>query len=83
MFVRQSLKENLEPEHVFEVSKATLAFYEKSFGHRYPFSKMDHIFAPDHKYGAMENIGCITYSDHVAQSKENSWPRKTWLCITV
>jgi len=38
-------------------------FYEKFFGHKYPFSKYDQIFVTQYNWGAMENIGCVTYTD--------------------
>lgn len=56
----------------FDITKTTIAFYEKNFGQRFPFSKVDHIFCPDYKYGAMENVGCITYTDAIMCRKEPS-----------
>ena len=65
IFVRQSLVENLRHELMFGITKTTLDFYQKNFGQRYPFTKVDHVMSPDYKYGAMENVGCITYSDDI------------------
>jgi len=65
IFIRQSLKENMRHELVFGVSKTTIDFYQKNFGQRYPFQKVDHVMCPDYKYGAMENVGCITYADSI------------------
>lgn len=62
-FVRQSLVDDMRHDLVFGITKTTLDFYQKNFGARYPFTKVDHIFCPDYKYGAMENVGCITYAD--------------------
>ena len=70
VFVRQSLVENMRYELVFGITKTTIAFYQKSFGQRYPFSKIDHVMSPDYKYGAMENVGCITYSDDIMCSQK-------------
>lgn len=63
ILVRQSLVENLKPELMFGITKTTIDFYQKNFGARYPFAKVDHVMCPDYKYGAMENVGCITYAD--------------------
>lgn len=65
VYVRKSLVDNLRHELIFGITKTTLDFYQKSFGQRYPFSKVDHVMCPDYKYGAMENVGCITYSDSI------------------
>jgi len=65
IFVRQSLKENMRYELVFGITKTTIEFYQKSFGARYPFTKVDHVMCADYKYGAMENVGCITYADSI------------------
>ena len=57
-------------ELVFGITKTTISFYQKSFGQRYPFSKVDHVMIPNYKYGAMENVGCITYSDEIMCSQK-------------
>lgn len=75
VLVRESLVENLRLPLVLGVTKTTLDLYQKTFGARYPFSKIDHVMCPDYKYGAMENVGCITYSDAiVCSSKEMTIP---------
>ena len=65
IFVRQSLVENLRYKEIFGITKTTLDWYQKHYGARYPFTKVDHVMSPDYKYGAMENVGCITYSDAI------------------
>ena len=71
-------------ELVMGVTKTTLDLYTETFGHTYPFSKLDHVFCPDFKYGAMENVGCITYSDGMmCSSKEMSVPELTFFCTVV
>lgn len=69
---------------VFGVTKTTIDFYQKSFGQRYPFSKVDHVMCPDYKYGAMENVGCITYSDNrFFHSTNLSIPDLTWVVVVI
>lgn len=58
-------------ELVFGVTKTTVAFYQENFGQRYPFQKVDHVMCPDYKYGAMENVGCITYADSIMCAQKN------------
>ena len=84
IYVRQSLQENLRHELVFGLTKTTLDFYQKNFGQRYPFTKVDHVMCPDYKYGAMENVGCITYSDEImCAHKHMSIPQLTFFCVVI
>lgn len=83
LFVRQSLKENARDKFMFGVTKGTIDFFQKSYGQRYPFSKVDHVLAPDYKYGAMENVGCITYNDGRLGAKELSVPLMTWYVTVI
>jgi aminopeptidase N len=39
---------------------------------------------PDYKYGAMENVGCITYSDsRICASKNMSTVDLTWTVVVI
>ncbi len=40
-----------------------LSYYNKYFGIKYPYGKLDMIALPDFEAGAMENAGAITYRD--------------------
>ena len=40
-----------------------MEFYEKFFGFKFPFAKYDTIFCTEYNWGAMENIGCVTFTD--------------------
>ena len=40
-----------------------LARLEEYFGIPYPYAKLDQIAVPEYVYGAMENVGLITYTD--------------------
>jgi aminopeptidase N len=73
--VRESLIENLRYNLLFGITKTTIKLYEDVYGQKYPFTKIDHVMCPDYKYGAMENVGCITYSDSImCSSKHMSMP---------
>lgn len=54
----------------FNVSLRGIAFYEDFFGTPYPFGKLDHVFVADYNMGAMENVGCILYTDSYIQRDE-------------
>lgn len=84
IYVRHSLDKNLDKEKIFGITKTTFDFYTEHFGHRYPFSKLDHVFCPDYKYGAMENVGCITYADSImCEKSELSIPEQTFYTVVV
>ncbi|MBK8858241.1 MAG: M1 family metallopeptidase [Opitutaceae bacterium] len=40
-----------------------LARLEEYFGIPYPYAKLDQLAVPEYVYGAMENVGLITYTD--------------------
>ncbi len=46
-----------------EAAEHQLAFYNRYFGIRYPFGKLDIIGVPDFAAGAMENAGAITFRE--------------------
>lgn len=64
LFSRRSLAQFLErdAEELFEVTAQGLAFFGEQFGLEFPQRKYDQVFAPD-VGGAMENYGCVTWSD--------------------
>ncbi len=63
LFCRQSLAEYLEPDEIFEITRQGLDFFERRFGHPYPFRKYDQLYVPEFRPGAMENAGCITLNE--------------------
>jgi len=46
-----------------EVAEQNVGYYDKYFGIKYPYGKLDLIGLPDFSAGAMENIGCITFRE--------------------
>jgi aminopeptidase N len=65
VYCRQSLAEYLDSDEIFEITRNGLDFFERRFGHRYPFGKYDQLFVPDFASGAMENAGCVTHSERM------------------
>src|SRR5919106_6510068 len=63
LYCRESLAQYLEPEEMFEITRAGLEFYAEIFGQPYPFTKYDQLFVPEFNWGAMENAGCVTFSE--------------------
>jgi len=61
-----------------ESTKHILHFYDKYYGIKYPYAKLDQIAVPDFEAGAMENTACIIYreTDFLADEKTASVPEK-------
>jgi len=70
LWCRQSLVQYLEPDEMFEITKQGFDFYEELFDYPYPFGKYDQLFVPEFNAGAMENAGCVTFSEaYIFRSK--------------
>ena len=46
-----------------EVAAHALRFFTRYFGIRYPADKLDLVAIPDFAFGAMENLGCVTFRE--------------------
>jgi aminopeptidase N len=70
LYCRQSLAQYLDSDEIFDVTAAGFDFFEGAFGQPYAFGKYDQLFVPEFNFGAMENAGCVTFSErHVFRSK--------------
>jgi puromycin-sensitive aminopeptidase len=47
-----------------EAGSHALRFLSQYFGIPYPSDKIDHVAIPDFAFGAMENLGCVTYREN-------------------
>ena len=52
-------------EFARERGSHALRFFSRYFEIPYPGDKIDHVAIPDFAFGAMENLGCVTYREHV------------------
>jgi aminopeptidase N len=76
-YIRRSLAEHLDADELFEITRQGLDWYADAFGRPYPFAKYDQLFVPEFQAGAMENPGCITYSEaYVFRSKVTETQRE-------
>ena len=64
LWCRESLAKHLDPDELFEITKQGFDFFESAFDYPYPFGKYDQVFCPEYKFGAMENAGCVTFTEH-------------------
>jgi aminopeptidase N len=70
LYCRRSLAEYLDPDEIFEITAAGFDFFQEAFGQPYAFGKYDQLFVPEFNFGAMENAGCVTFSErHIFRSK--------------
>jgi aminopeptidase N len=53
-----------------EAAEYIVGYYDKYFGIKYPYGKLDLIGLPDFSAGAMENVGCITFREVLLQIDE-------------
>ena len=48
-----------------EAAKFNLSYYDRYFGIKYPYGKLDLVGVEDFSAGAMENTGCIVFRDYL------------------
>ncbi len=65
IFCRQSVREHLDADDIFLVTKQGFEFFEGVFEMGYPFGKYDQLFVPEYNMGAMENAGAVTFRDEM------------------
>lgn len=63
IYVRKSLGRYLDSENIFETTKQGFQYFERVFGLAYPFEKYDQIAVIDYNWGAMENVGAVTFRE--------------------
>jgi aminopeptidase N len=64
IYCRQSLMRYLDPDELFELTRQGLDYFEERFGYPYVFGKYDQLFVPEFSAGAMENAGCVTFTEY-------------------
>ncbi|CAB4833395.1 unannotated protein [freshwater metagenome] len=65
LYCRKSLAPHLDPEEIFTITKQGFAYFESEFGLAYPFAKYDQLSVAEYNWGAMENVGCVTFAEDV------------------
>jgi aminopeptidase N len=65
LYFRKSVKEDVDriQDLMFTPVATAMGWYTEYFGHEFPFDKFDQIYCPEFKYGAMENVGAVTYTE--------------------
>jgi aminopeptidase N len=62
---RASLADYLDPDDILTITRQGFDYYTALFDRDYPFAKYDQVFVPEFSAGAMENVGCVTFSERV------------------
>ncbi len=62
---RQSNAPHLEADDIIAVTRQGLDYYTDLFQLDYPFAKYDQVFVPEFSSGAMENVGCVVFTDRL------------------
>jgi len=65
IYARKSFFQYVDAENIFKVTKQGFAYFEKTFGLAYPFGKYDQLAVAEYNWGAMENVGCVTFHEDV------------------
>ena len=65
IYARKSFFKYVDAENIFRVTKEGFAYFEKTFGLAYPFGKYDQLAVAEYNWGAMENVGCVTFHEDV------------------
>ena len=63
VFGRKNLAAHLDADEMIATVQAGIDLYERVFDTVYPYAKYDQIFVPEYNLGAMENVGCVTFSE--------------------
>ena len=83
LFVRQSLKQFVNPDDWFPVTKSGFRFFQREFDFNYPFKKYDQIIVPDFNAGAMENVGAVTFSERFVRRSAMTRPQRQSLAEVI
>ncbi len=77
LWARASLAPLLDrdAEELFDLTERGLAFYGRQFGLAFPQTRYDQVFMPEFG-GAMENYGCVTWTDGVVYREEPSYAER-------
>jgi aminopeptidase N len=84
LYCRQSLRPFLErdADELFLLTEQGLAFFADRFEMPFPQERYDQVFVPD-MGGAMENWGCVTFTDAVLHRSPPTYSERAWRALGV
>ncbi|MBL0747698.1 aminopeptidase N [Nocardioides baculatus] len=79
LYARQTLASVLErdSEQLFTLTEQGLGFFGERFGMPFPQRSYDQVFLPEFG-GAMENYGCVTWTDNILRRHEPTTGEWQW-----
>lgn len=60
---RASLAEHLDADELLNLTSDGLDLLERTYGFPFPWGSYDSVLVPEYNLGAMENPGCVTFSE--------------------
>ncbi|HWC36781.1 MAG TPA: aminopeptidase N [Mycobacteriales bacterium] len=74
VYCRRSLLEHLDAGDILEVTRQGFDAFHALFETRYAWPKYDQVFVPEFNMGAMENAGCVTFTeDYIFRSRTTDY----------
>ncbi|MCD9458371.1 aminopeptidase N [Marinibactrum halimedae] len=83
LFARQSYAEFVDVEEWFKVTRQGFDFFEGYFEYDYPFGKYDQILVPEFVFGAMENVGAVTFTERLQPRREKNTKDRQTMAVVV
>lgn len=63
LMCRQALSDSIDCDDILAVTRAGMEHFHSHYGYTYPWGSYDQIFVPEYNLGAMENPGCVTFTE--------------------
>ncbi len=83
LFARQSYAKYVDVADWFKVTRQGFDFYENYFQFKYPFGKYDQLLVPEFNYGAMENVGAVTFREDLQPRWEKTEDDRKTMSVVV
>ncbi|VUD41242.1 Aminopeptidase N [Thalassocella blandensis] len=72
IFARKKYAEFVDADEWFKVTRQGFDYFEKYFEYEFPFHKFDQVLVPEFVYGAMENVGAVTFTERLQPRREQN-----------
>ncbi|AFV00419.2 aminopeptidase N [Simiduia agarivorans] len=83
LFARQSYAQYVDVDDWFKVTRQGFDFFDNYFEYAYPFGKYDQLLVPDFVFGAMENVGAVTFTERLQPRREKTRADRQRMAVVV
>lgn len=83
LFARKSYAQYVDVHDWFRVTRQGFDYFEVYFGYPYPFSKYDQLLVPEFNFGAMENVGAVTFAERLQPRREKNDADRKRMAVVV